>query len=165
MATDYVINDGYRQLTFTGVLLARASSWVPGKYRWLELTLYRTLGGQYVVERVGASRVAHVADCDSVIDNLPRFQEIYPGRSPDESEFHCCSCMDNGYDFPSLLVERNLRWAQITEDPAVVINMLTRPTKANPRWLSLTAAALLVRASDVDEGIRRVYAGVQVHVE
>lgn len=51
------MRDGARKLSFAGVLLGDASSHEPGKDRWIELRIYRTTGGRYVVERIGKTHV------------------------------------------------------------------------------------------------------------
>jgi hypothetical protein len=55
MPQDWVVRDDARELHFTGVKLADVSSRSGTKRRWIELRLYRTTGGNYVVERVGRS--------------------------------------------------------------------------------------------------------------
>lgn len=56
--TPWVVRDDARELHFSGVKLSDVSSRTGAKQRWIELRLYRTVGGNYVVERVGCSKVA-----------------------------------------------------------------------------------------------------------
>jgi hypothetical protein len=152
----FTVVDGYRRITFIGSLLSRASSKRPGVWRWTDLALYRTEAGTYVLEKIGASRVTHVADCDKVIDDLPRFQEMYPGRDPDEDEFLYCDCVPDIYDFPSLLVERDRCWAQISNSAPSVVRSLMR-YRDGSRWLPRTSVQLLSRAAELDTPIRNAY--------
>lgn len=55
---EWVVRDDTRELHFTGIKLADVSSHAPKKRRWIEIRLYRTTGDNYVVERVGCSRVS-----------------------------------------------------------------------------------------------------------
>lgn len=67
---DYVVQDGPQEIRFTGEQLAHASSYTPAKPRWIELTLYRTRAGTYVLQGVGQTTLdgevtrvfAHVSD-------------------------------------------------------------------------------------------------------
>ncbi len=52
----WAVRDGARKIEFTGVLLAETSSATPRKNRWSELRVYRTDGGNYIVERNGRTR-------------------------------------------------------------------------------------------------------------
>ncbi len=60
---EWIVRADSRELRFTGVLLAEAGSDAPGKMRWIELALYKTTGGNYVVERVG--RTDYVTNPDT----------------------------------------------------------------------------------------------------
>lgn len=53
----YTVQDGGRILEFTGVLLAENNSYTQNKRRWIELRLFRTQAGSYVLAAVGRSTV------------------------------------------------------------------------------------------------------------
>ena len=159
----FIVQDGFRRITFDGDLLARASSKRPGVWRWTDLALYRTTGGTYILEKIGASRVTHTRDCPEVVEDLPRFQEVYPGEDPDDSEFEYHDCVPDVYDFPSLLVEKDRHWAQISEDPVSVIKSLMR-YRANSRWLPRTSTQLLERAAELDAGVRDAYQSTDTRI-
>ena len=53
----WVVQADSREMRFTGEQLAHVSSKTPKKQRWIELALYRTVGGNYVYERKGMSLV------------------------------------------------------------------------------------------------------------
>lgn len=54
---DYSVRDGDRTITFNGELLAAVSSRTEEKDRWIELRLFLTEGGTYVLYGVGCTRV------------------------------------------------------------------------------------------------------------
>jgi hypothetical protein len=161
--TDFVVQDGFRRIKFTGSLLARASSRAPDRWRWTSLALYRTDGGTYILEKIGASRVMHVRDCPQVIEDLPRFQEVFPGEDPDDEKFQYDDCVPDIYDFPSLLVEKDRHWAQISDNPISVIKSLMR-YKDKSRWIPRLSVQLLERASELDEDIRLAYVGTDTQI-
>lgn len=55
----YKVNDQYQVLEFEGVKIGEASTEVEDQPRWTEITIYRTVGGSYIVHRVGVSLVYH----------------------------------------------------------------------------------------------------------
>lgn len=57
MNEEHQIKDGARTLTFRGRILSEISSRHASKRRWIELTLYVTTGGTYVLHGVGQSIV------------------------------------------------------------------------------------------------------------
>lgn len=48
---------GDRVLEFTGHLLAEATSWTPGRRRWTDIRMYKTVEGRYVIEIVGCTEL------------------------------------------------------------------------------------------------------------
>lgn len=54
--------DGQRPLSIEGDCIGRSSSHRPGKLRWIEVAIFRTDAGQYVVAGVGRSSVYGEAD-------------------------------------------------------------------------------------------------------
>jgi hypothetical protein len=52
----FCLKDEDRNIEFRGRLLASASSEEPGKTRWTEVEIYKTVGGNYVVSTIGRSR-------------------------------------------------------------------------------------------------------------
>lgn len=66
----YSVHDGEREYQFEGVVLGESSSHRSGKDRWIEISIFKTNGGKYIVAGVGKTTVtgeterhwAHVAD-------------------------------------------------------------------------------------------------------
>jgi hypothetical protein len=77
MKTFTLINDGDRDVRFTGELLGKVTSERPeGSDRWTELALYRTKEGFYVTEEIGRTRWQGEYDkhtvytCDDTIETV-----------------------------------------------------------------------------------------------
>lgn len=60
--------DGDRDVSFDGVLLGSASSETPDSDRWFEVSIYRTVGGRYLVAGIGRSRVDGETDRHWVVE-------------------------------------------------------------------------------------------------
>lgn len=121
----YQVRDGARLLTFEGELLGFISSEEAGKARWTEMSIYKTVGGSYILEKVGRSLMLHMPGCKDIRGTIPRFQTAHPGDDPDNGyEFH--DCVPDEYDFPQLLIEEDRYWATIAEDPRRIIEALYR---------------------------------------
>lgn len=58
----YRVRNQFNTMTFEGQLIGEATTETPEAPRWTEIRIYKTVGGNYVVERVGVSLVYHVAD-------------------------------------------------------------------------------------------------------
>lgn len=78
------VTNGERELRFDGVLLGEASSFGPHKQRWIELRLYRTRGGNYVLSGVGKTVLpgesdrawAHVSETpQGVVESMYLYDE------------------------------------------------------------------------------------------
>lgn len=72
---DHAVRDGNRVLRFIGWQLAAVSSTRPGVQRWSELSIYRTASGDYLLEKIGRSSVAHDPDCRFVTHRMPSWLE------------------------------------------------------------------------------------------
>lgn len=75
----HLIEDGDRHIELRGEVIGSSTSYADGKRRWAEITIYRSLAGQYVVAGVGRSTVdgevdrcwAHVCvTADAVVARL-----------------------------------------------------------------------------------------------
>lgn len=80
----YTVRDGERLIEFTGVKLASVTSFEAGKTRWIDLELYRTRAGIYVLAGCGRSIepgevdrpwVQQSEDPDGIIDRLYLFND------------------------------------------------------------------------------------------
>lgn len=125
MGLTHQVRDGSRLITFEGERLGYISSQRDGHPRWTEMSIYRTDGGSYVLEKVGRSVVTHMPGCPGIIGKIPRFQQAHPGDDPDEGyEYH--DCVPDEYDFTRLLVEEDRFWATIATEPSDIVDALYR---------------------------------------
>lgn len=51
------VYDGEREIRFHGSLLGHSSSHRPHKDRWIEMFIYRTRGGKYIVAGIGKTNI------------------------------------------------------------------------------------------------------------
>jgi hypothetical protein len=141
------VRDGSRLLQFEGEVLGSISSQREDP-RWTEITLYRTVGGFYVLEKVGRSVVTHMPGCPEIRGEIPRFQAAHPGDDPDFGyEFH--RCVPDEYDFTELLVEEDRYWAFQTREPAEVVEALYRKRQGS-RHLPRIGIDLLEQVTRTD---------------
>jgi hypothetical protein len=56
---NYTVQDRVRRLSFQGKLIGKSSTRRSGSLRWTDISIYRTAGGQYIVQREGLSLVYH----------------------------------------------------------------------------------------------------------
>jgi hypothetical protein len=151
----YQVRDGAtRVVEFDGQLLAEVSSRRANAPRWTELRLYKTDGGMYVLEKVGASVVVHAPGCPDMIGSLPRFQDEHPGADPSDGQWWFCErCGEMAVrDITRLLVESNRYWSIISEDPSQIIDALYR-RKAGARSMPRMSLDLLDEAGKADPTI------------
>jgi len=146
------VKDGSRRISFEGELIASVTSRSTVKPRWSEYRLYRTVNGQYLLEKVGVSVMVHLPGCPEIIDRLNRFQDEYPGRDPDEGFWYCDTCCRGHVDITALLVEHNRHWVTITEEPMQIVDALYR-RKDGARHLPRLSLDLLDQAARVDDRI------------
>lgn len=82
---EYEVRDADRVIKFNGRELASVTSWTDGKKRWIELDLYITEAGTYVLHGCGRSErdgevdrhwVQIADDPEGVIDRLTLMNEI-----------------------------------------------------------------------------------------
>jgi hypothetical protein len=58
----YRVHDQFNVLEFEGMLIGEATTETKDAPRWTEIRIYKTTGGNYIVERVGVSLVYHRVD-------------------------------------------------------------------------------------------------------
>lgn len=158
--TEFSVRDGQtRVVNFDGEMLAEVNTRRDNGPRWTEQRLYKTLGGMYVLEKIGRSTMVHAPDCADLMSDLPRFQAEYPGRDPYENEFWLHEkCLDGegDVDITNVVVEENRYWASFAEDPATLVDALYR-RKDGARSLQKMSLDLLEEASENDELVAKAY--------
>lgn len=89
----YEISDKVRKIRFTGRMIGKGSTRREGGGpRWTEITIYRTAGGSYVIQREGVSLVYHRADSSCRGGELVRNEDILENSVP------CPDCRPPGIE-------------------------------------------------------------------
>jgi hypothetical protein len=150
----YEVKDGERTFKFDGVLLSFSTSHRTGVKRWVEFSLYRTTGRQYVLSRVGETTLYHAPSCVIARRNglhpTPR-AALRIGSSP------CDVCHADSEDTEEIMQEVPRYWAQVCETADAVVDSLYRYDEAGSRYLTGVARRLLEEASDADTSVYDAY--------
>lgn len=160
------VKDGQRNLTFMGWQIAAADSQSGSDVRWTELTLYKTLTGKYVLEKVGRSDVFHADNCPRKSKGV-RFDSLEDATDDVEEALEdlfvpCDQDGGNGphchpsYDASPVWVERDISAATVLETAEQVVESLFRRESNSTRFLSRVSRALLEEAAKHDQEIHRV---------
>lgn len=86
--TTFTVVDRMREIEFSGKMLGSSTTENDDSLRWTEINIYRTDGGNYIVERLGRSLIYHRASAPCRGDG---WVEVAGNKLPDESE-PCPSC-------------------------------------------------------------------------
>lgn len=116
--------------------------------RWTEMSIYRTAGGSYVLEKVGRSVVTHMPGCREILGRIPRFQTAHPGADPDVG-FSYHDCVPEEYDFTELLVEEDRYWAVDSKNAEAIVDALYR-RRQGTRHMPRIGIDLLEQVSHLD---------------
>lgn len=114
----YVVRNGIQEMEFVGVKLSHASTERDSSVRWTEIDIYRTQGGNYVIQTIGVSVVYHAPKSRCT----KKGSEINGGLLPLDSE-PCLRCRPQDHDDPDFdatetyIMERNLSRVKVVEDP------------------------------------------------
>lgn len=147
------VKDGSRTLQFNGKLLGESSSWRRGSTRWIEFKLFKTENGSYILSRVGVSITYHGAACPLV----KRYALTEAAVSElKEEAVPCEECYPNR-NLPFIFPEKDRTWAQVSEDPAPVLDALYKYDQGGARYLTNVAQRLLEKAAEQDEKIDAIY--------
>lgn len=121
----HTVYDRLVEIEFEGVRLGSASTERDDSLRWTEIHIYRTEGGNYVIQRLGRSVVYHVSG-----KSCSRGREVAGVDLPDSSE-PCDRCAprvpeDDDFDSDEVFMhEVTLSSADVVEDPAEVHEKLS----------------------------------------
>lgn len=153
------LGDGPRRVRFTGTHLATVDADDGERIRWIELGLYKTQAGNYILYQVGRTVVYHLmnSDCKPKLYTAVEF-----GKLPAESApCPVCQPPDDMYDVVSdtvqVRLESNLERVIVHETVASVIHGLENSKREGRKYLSRVARDLLVAASSKDEAIREAF--------
>lgn len=153
--SNYEVINGNRRLTFTGERLAVSTSWTPGAERWVEFGLYRTESGQYVLSRIGRSKLYHSHDC--VITRRNNLDEIMR-RALDFDAVPCARCRPElDTTFPAVCPERQRYWGQLCTTADAVISSLQRLDDNGSKYMTNVAQRLVEEAAQNDSTLLAAY--------
>lgn len=144
----YVVYDRGQELNFYGELLGSGTSFADWKGRWFEVTIFKTEGGKYVVAGAGRSCVVHRPDCGQVAGR---------GAVPGTAEATAQPCEQCNPDLAAPVVaEVDREWAQVSDDPAAVIERLRLRDSEGVYYLPRTSADALRDAALKDDRLADV---------
>lgn len=138
--------------SFNGRLLGHATTERENSYRWTEIDIYRTDGGNYIISRLGKSLVYHAGDSECTSMGIP----IKGERIREEAE-PCERCdpkipEDDDFDPEELFIaEKTMSSAEVVEDATKVADSLSTWDKGRQmRRLSSVASEALHKAAATD---------------
>jgi EXLDI family protein len=156
----YELHDGPRIVRFQGTHLARKTSDDGDRLRWLELDIYRTRAGKYIVHQVGKTVVYHLTDSDCT----PKSFETVDLSKLDEGE-PCPVCLppsDDPEKLTKVRFESDLHRVMIHETAKGLVESLENVNSQGRRYHSRVVRDVLIEASTVDEDIREVFLVTEV---
>jgi hypothetical protein len=146
----FEVRDGDRRLKFDGEKLSHSSSRSRGRTRWVEFQLYRTIGNQYVLERVGVSLYYHAPDCEIVERN--RIPGV-PTEQVSPAMVACETCSPVPMDEEILHPEEPRYWAMVSNSADSVLKALYKYDNNRTRYLTNVSRRLLEDAARIDDDI------------
>lgn len=157
------LQDGQRPITFEGWKIAEADSQNGNDYRWTELTLYKTLTGRYVLEKVGRSDVFHSDACKRRSKGV-KFEDLDAAVSEEDEAtlddladlFVPCEECRPAWNTAPVWVERDISAVAVFDSPEKLVQSLFRRDNDNMKFLSRVSRGLLEQASLHDEGVKQV---------
>lgn len=152
----YTIQNGKRSLRFEGELLASSSSKTTRSPRWVEFNLYKTDAGQYVLERVGVSKVFHAIGCNVTKRNTSTIDPL-PAEAVSDSMVPCVECRPSRETEQYLVPESERHRAQVCATALSVVSSLKQFDSNNTEYLTNVSLRLLEQASEVDPLIADVF--------
>lgn len=159
-AQRFEVRDGQRPVTFVGWMVADADSQTGNDPRWTELTLYKTVSGKYVVEKVGRSDVFHSPTCPRRSKGIqhPSLEEAMGGGSDESVEDYYvpCDVCHPDYGQQPVFVERDISSVAVYGEPEQVVDSLHIRKSGGNRYLSRVGRELLDAASANDPDIAHV---------
>lgn len=145
----FTVYDKGRQLDFEGLHLATATSFLPSKIRWFVVDIYKTVGGKYIVAGSGKSVVVHRPNCAMMKE---KNAELAPAS---KTSVPCSTCRPMLTE--DVCHEVNREWAQVSEDPAAIIERLRLRDADGVWYLPKTSSSALLQAAELDDGIKRAF--------
>lgn len=144
----FMVRDRDRILEFDGELLAFSSSRGRGSLRWVEFSVYRTSGREYVLSRIGYSSIYHGLECELLQQNA-----IPPVAAPAHDTVPCPACQPNLADEP-VRPETPRFFARVYQQPDRLVADLYRTGPDGQKYLTRVARSALEAACHADPHLR-----------
>lgn len=160
-AQRYDILDGKRHITFEGWRIGEATSRTESSDRWIDMALYVSAAGTYVLSKVGCSDVFHVGACrrpskgqrkESLAEALT---EDDAGYDPKDIFVPCRECRPD-FDATPVWVETDMPSVQLFTTVELLFDALQQKKGGSVRSLSRVSRALLEEAREWDPAVARL---------
>lgn len=156
--------DGPRLVRFKGERLATVDADDGERIRWIELSLYKTQAGKYIVHQVGKTVVYHRlnSDCKPKAFSTQRLWDLPEDSAP------CPVCtppdisLDRDADNVETRLEADLSRVLVHPDVPTLILALENTKPQGRRYHSRVARDLLVEAAKKDQVIREAFLVMEV---
>lgn len=145
----FTVRDRNRVLEFDGELLGQSSSRAENSLRWVEFSIYRTSGREYVLSRIGHSSIYHGLECALLQSNA-----IPPIALPDADAVPCPICRPDSNDRQPFRPETPRYFARVYESPSRLVGDLYRESADGKRYLTHVARDALEAACHADPRLR-----------
>lgn len=147
----YVVQNGQRKIEFDGEKLSSSSSYTKDSVRWVEFNLYLTVGGSYVLERVGHSLIYHDIGCSVVERSGLKFR---PEDQVGPEHVACVECEPDIHDPNDIIVIEKPRYFGLwSETPNAVLESLY----GSRNYMTKVAERLIEDATKYDQRLERAY--------
>jgi hypothetical protein len=160
----YSVWDAYTEIQFNGTRIAHASTEVNDSVRWIEIDIYKTERGKYVIHRVGVSLVYHkhggpctgkgvkTRQCDLDNDAVPCKECKPPVKHHGEYE-------DDHDEFVD--AEQDRHTADVCTANELQDKLRVHPGNGKPSFLSSPARKALDQAIAADPSLTEKMASVR----
>lgn len=150
----YKVRSGLRTYEFDGTLIASSTSQRPDSYRWVDFNLYVTVGGHYVLERIGQSDIFHKNIGCSVVDrNKLKF---LPGDVLEDHHVPCEECIPDEYT-DIIIIEKPRFYALVSEQPDAILEALHKRDSNGARYMTKVTERLIEDAAKHDKRLENAY--------
>lgn len=150
----YTVKNGVITYNFQGITLAKSSSRVANRPRWVEFELYITPKKQYVLSRIGMSVFYHTKSCATVTRNS---LAAVDGAELAGYYTPCPECRPSRMEYEGVYPELPRYWASICEDAEGVVEALMKKDDFNNWYLTHVAKRLLEDAGKYDPAIDEAF--------
>lgn len=148
----YKVFNGEQEINFTGeeIGFATTQDRRMSKIRWTDITIYRTQGGKYVVEKVGVSDVFHALDSACKRQNW-----IEQEYDADEGLRPCPDCRPSTTG--RVFVEQDRHTTHVSETAEGCVASMHNRDDDKVEYLPNVAERALHEAARADEAIRQAF--------